>query len=100
MPRRLRLEAGGTGPPSVYFPLLEDPAVIGVSASARPGERAAEAIARLESFVAGTIATAWQRRDCLGPPDVRVLPGNRRIPDLTLARNPYGVHFPWPAESN
>ena len=27
---------GGSGRPSVYFPLLEDPAVLGVSAAAKP----------------------------------------------------------------
>ena len=35
--------------------MLEDPAVLGVSAMAKPGETAPRAIARLESFVAETM---------------------------------------------
>ena len=61
---------GGTDRPSVYFPLLEDPAVLGVSVTAKPGETAAAAIARLESFVADTISPPLRgRRGRVGAPD-------------------------------
>jgi zinc protease len=83
---------GGNERPSVYFPLLEDPAVLGVSAPAKPGENAAQAIARLESFVAETIAPRLKKeerasvRQTLG-----LFLGTAEIPDFALARNPYGA---------
>jgi len=83
---------GGTGRPSVYFPLLEDPAVLGVSATAKPGETAPRAIARLESFVADTIAPPLRdderasARQMFGP-----LLGTAEVPDFALAQNLYGV---------
>jgi zinc protease len=84
--------AGGTAGPSVYFPLLEDPAVIGLTATAKPGENAARAIARLEFFVADTIGQQ------LGPEErasarqtFALFLGTAEIPDFALAQNPYGV---------
>jgi len=82
-------EAGG---PSVYFPLLEDPAMLGVSEAARPGETPEQAIGRLESFVADTVARplgdderASARRT------FAMFLGTAEIPDVALAQNPYGV---------
>jgi zinc protease len=84
--------AGGIGRPSVYFPLLEDPAVLGVSAMANPGESAPQAVARLESFVAETIAP--QLRDderASARQTFALFLGTAEIPDFALAQNPYGA---------
>jgi zinc protease len=84
--------AGGTGGPSVYFPLLEDPAVIGLTATAKPGENAARAIARLESFVADTIAPPLRPEERASARQTFALfLGTGEIPDFALARNPYGA---------
>ena len=83
---------GGTGQPSVYFPLLEDPAVLGVSATAKPGETAPRAIARLESFVADTIAPPLRDDERASARQMFALfLGTADIPDFALAQNPYGV---------
>jgi len=83
---------GGTGRPSVYFPLLEDPAVLGVNAMAKPGETAPRAIARLESFVADAIALQFRddERASARQMFARFL-GTAEIPDFSLAQNPYGA---------
>ena len=85
--------AGAIGRPSVYFPLLEDPAVVGVSAIANPGETAARASARLESFVAQTIARPLRDDErASAPSDVRFLSGHEAdIPDFFSLRTPHGV---------
>jgi zinc protease len=84
---------GPTGSP-VYFTPLDDGAVVGVTAPAKPGETAAKAQARLEAFVADTLAPklgdneAAATRENLG-----FLFGTADLPDNLLARNPYGVAF-------
>ena len=92
---------GGTVRPSVYFPLLEDPTVLGVSAMAKPGETAPRAIARLESFVADTIAP--QLRDderASARQTFALFLGTADIPDFALAQNPYGCgDLPGPARA-
>ena len=83
---------GGTGQPSVYLPLLEDPAVLGVSATAKPGETAPRAIARLESFVADTIAPPLRDDERASAPQMfAFFLGTADLPDFALAQNPYGV---------
>ena len=83
---------GGTGQPSVYFPLLEDPAVLGVSATAKPGETAPQAIARLESFVADTIAPPLRDDERASARQTfAFFLGTAEIPDFALAQNPYGA---------
>ena len=83
---------GGIGRPSVYFPLLEDPAVLGVSAMAHPGETAPRAIARLESFVAKTIAPHLRDDERASARQTFALfLGTAEIPDFALAQNPYGA---------
>ncbi len=83
---------GGTGRPSVYFPLLEDPAALGVSAVAKPGETAPQAIARLESFVAATIAPPFRDDErASARPMFALFLGTADLPDVALAQNPYGV---------
>jgi zinc protease len=82
----------GTGRPSVYFPLLEDPAVLGVSVTAKPGETAPQAIARLESFVANTIAPQFREDErASGRQMFSLFLGTAEIPDFALAQNPYGA---------
>jgi zinc protease len=83
---------GGTDRPSVYFPLLEDPAVLGVSATAKPGESAPRAIARLESFVADTVAPPFRDDERGAARQMFALfLGTAEVPDFALAQNPYGA---------
>jgi zinc protease len=83
---------GGTGRPSIYFPLLEDPAVLGVSATAKPGETAPQAIVRLESFVADTIAPPLRDDERASARQMFALfLGTAEIPDFALSQNPYGA---------
>jgi zinc protease len=78
--------------PSVYFPVLEDPAVIGVSAKLNPGETGPRAIARLESFVADTITPQFRDDERATARQMFALfLGTAEIPDFALAQNPYGV---------
>ena len=85
---------GGAARPSIYFPVLEDSAVIGTSASAKAGETADRTIARLENFVAETIAPALREADRAAARQVFALPlGTTQIPDFALAQNPYAVAF-------
>ena len=80
---------GETGPPAVYFPLLDDPAVLGVSAIAKPGETASRAFAQLEEFVAKTIAPQLRddERD-IGLSNVRTRPRNSRHPGFRPCPEP------------
>jgi zinc protease len=83
---------GGNGRPSVYFPLLEDPAVLGVSATAQPGETAPQAIAHLEAFVAETIAPQFREHERASARQMFALfLGTADVPDFALAQNPYGA---------
>jgi zinc protease len=85
---------GATDRPSATFPLLDDPAVLSVSAMAKPGENAAAAIARLESFVAGTIAPPLRADERASARQVfAFFLGTAEIPDAALAQNPYGAAF-------
>jgi zinc protease len=83
---------GDNGRPSVYFPLLEDPAVLGISATAQPGESSRQAIKRLESFVAETIAPQLRDDERASSRQIfaRFL-GTADLPAFGLAQNPYGV---------
>jgi zinc protease len=83
---------GDTGRPSVYFPLLEDPAVLGISATAKPGETAAQAIRRLESFVADTIAPQFNDIERESSRQMFALfLATADLPAFALAQNPYGT---------
>ena len=83
---------GDAGRPSVYFPLLEDPAALGVSMSAKAGENAAGAIGRLESFVAETIAPPFREAErALARQTFALFLGTAEMPDFVLAQNPYGA---------
>ncbi len=81
-----------TGRPSLHFPLLEDPAVLGVSATAKPGETAARAIARLDSFVADTVAAPLRDDERASARAMfAFFLGTDDIPESALARNPYAA---------
>jgi zinc protease len=83
---------GASGQASVYFPLLEDPAVLGVSASVKSSETAPQAIARLESVVAGTIESRLRDEERASARQMfAFFLGTAEIPDSVLAQNPYGV---------
>ena len=83
---------GGTDRPSAYLPLLEDPAVLGASATAKAGENREGAIARLESFVAETIAPRLRDEErALAGQMFGMFLGTADVPDFALAQNPYGA---------
>lgn len=81
-------------PSPVYFTPLDDGTIVAVSAPARPGETAAQAFARLETFVARALepplgdGDLWATRARLG-----LHLGLDDFPDRLLAQNPYGVAF-------
>jgi zinc protease len=78
--------------PQVFFPLLEDPAALAVSATAKPGETAAQAVARLESFVAETIAPPLGDAERASAREAFAFHlGTAEIPDFAFAQNPYGA---------
>jgi zinc protease len=78
----------------VYFPMLDNPAVLAVSTAAKAGESKEDAIARLERFVAETIAPELRAGE-IGNTRLQfaLLLGTTDLPDKTLAVNPYGVAF-------
>jgi zinc protease len=83
---------GESGRPSVYFPLLEDPAVLGVSAAVKPGESTSQAIARLESIVAEALAPGLRDKERVTARQTfAFFLGTADLPDFVLAQNPYGV---------
>jgi zinc protease len=83
---------GGTDRPSIYFPLLEDASVLGVSAVAKPGETAPQAVARLESFVADTIAPQFREDERASTRQTfAFFLGTAEVSDFALAQNPYGA---------
>jgi zinc protease len=66
--------------------------VLGVSGAAQPGETAAQAFARLESFVAATTAPRLRDEERAGARQIfGFFLGTVDLPDFALARNPYGV---------
>jgi zinc protease len=84
--------ASGTGRLSVYYPLLEDPAVLCVSVQAKPGETSAQAIARLGSAVDETIAPPLRDEERASARQVfAFFLGTAELPDSALAQNPYGA---------
>jgi zinc protease len=95
-----RLMAGGAklgaGPQRfpVYVPLLDDPAVLCVTAPAKKGETGKDAAARLEAFVAETIKPELRKDEAATARQAFALfLGTADVPDAQLARNPYGVAF-------
>jgi zinc protease len=87
-------QPGGGDPsrPTIYFPLLEDPAVFGINVSAKPGETAAQAIKRLESLVAETIARPLSANErAMAPQMLSTFLGTAELPAFVLAQNPYAV---------
>ncbi|WP_165232317.1 sigma-70 family RNA polymerase sigma factor [Aquisphaera insulae] len=88
----------GNGPeaghPSVYFPVLDDPAMLAVSARARPNQSAADALTALDTFVAETIAPALRDGEKESArTSFAMFLGTAELPDHSLAQNPYGVAF-------
>jgi zinc protease len=78
--------------PSVYFFILEDPFVLGVSAPTKPGETTAQAFARMEGFVADTIEPPLRDDERKAAREMFARPlGTVEFPDFALAEDPYGV---------
>ena len=87
---------GGNGPTGspVFFTPLDDGAVVAVSTAAKPGENAAGAFKRIESFVAETIEPKlglFERMTAREP--FSFLLGLVELPYNVLVNNPYGVAF-------
>jgi zinc protease len=96
-----RLWAGSAklgGDPSfgapVHFTPMDDPDIVAVSASARRGETAAKALARVEAFVAETVGPKLRDREAAAVgQELGFLLGTTDLPDEMLTQNPYGVAF-------
>jgi zinc protease len=95
-----RLWAGGAklgaGPQRfpVYVPLLDDPAVLCVTAPAKKGETAKEATARLETFVAEAVEPKLRKDEAATARQAFALfLGTADLSDAQMARNLYGVAF-------
>jgi zinc protease len=85
---------GGAGRATIYSPLLDDPAVLGVGSAAGPGEAASRTVARLETLVADAVAPPLRGDEAASARQMfGFLLGTGELPDLALARNPYGVAF-------
>jgi zinc protease len=86
----------GAGPRRfpVYVPLLDDPAVLCVTAPAKKGETAKDAAARLEAFVAETVEPKLRDDEAATARQMFALfLATADMSDTQLARNPYGVAF-------
>jgi zinc protease len=80
--------------PPVFFPPLDGPEVVGVSAPAKPGETGTEAVKRIESVVAEALAPALDERELRSVREqFGLVFGLDGMPDELLAQNPYGVAF-------
>jgi zinc protease len=78
--------------PSVYFPLLEDPAALCVSTTLERGETGQRAVERLEEFVALTIAPAFRDAERTSASQtLAFFLGTAEILDFALAQNVYGA---------
>lgn len=76
----------------IYYPLLEDPAVIGVCVPARPNESEAELVARLEAIVSNAIEPKLRDDErTTAQQTFGLFLGLVDIPDAFIARNPYTV---------
>ncbi len=86
-------EGGVTGSP-VYFTPLDDGSIVAVSAGVQPGETAAKAIGRLETFVAETIEPKLRSNESVAT-QLQLGPflGLTSQSDAFLSQNPYGVAF-------
>jgi zinc protease len=91
-------DSGPTGSP-VYFTPLDDGAVVALSTPAKPGENAAAALARIESFVAESIAPGDLEPELkkfermTARQQFGFLLGLVDLSDSILTANPYGVAF-------
>ena len=86
---------------TIYYPLLEDPAVLGISAASEPGESGTRTLARLEKLVADAVAPGDSAGRGAGTRQMfGFLLGTSDLPDFALARNPYGLCSHSPAASN
>ncbi len=83
---------GQPGRTTIYYPLLEDPAVLGISAASEPEESGTRALARLEKLVADAVAPGIRQDERAATRQMfGFLLGTSDLPDFALARNPYGL---------
>jgi zinc protease len=87
---------GSSGPMGspVYFTPFDDGTIVALFTSMQPGETGSKACARIESFVAETVAPKLEEMEKAGARDMLgMMLGTGEIPDAMLANNPYGVIF-------
>jgi zinc protease len=88
-----KLGGGSPGAFPVYFTPLDDGAVVAVSTPLKSGETDEKALARLETFVAETIAPKLRNDEpALTQQQLGFLLGTADVPD-TFLQNIYGVAF-------
>ncbi len=80
------------GRTTIYYPLLEDPGVLGLSAAPQPGEPGMQTVTRLEKLVADVVAPPIRDDERAGTRQMfGFFLGTSDLPDFALARNLYGV---------
>jgi zinc protease len=85
---------GGVTNSLVYFTPLDDGSIVGVSAKVKPGEPAAQAIGRLEAFVAKNIALELGDSEIAAAREqIGSILDLTDVPDQVLTENPYAVAF-------
>lgn len=78
----------------VYYPLLDDSAVIGMSAAPGPKESDKQLYARLEAMVSSAVEPKLREDDrARAEQTFGLFLGLIDVPDVLLARNPYSVAF-------
>lgn len=78
----------------IYYPLLDDPAVIGVNAAAGPNESDKELYTRLEVMISSAVEPELREVDRARTEQTfGLFLGLMDVPDAALARNPYSVAF-------
>ncbi len=76
----------------VMYPLLEDPAVVRLTATPKDGETAKQVVARLEGVVAKAVGPALRKGEASAAASaVGLFLGTADLPEDALAENPYAV---------
>lgn len=85
-------QAKDAGRISVAFPLLEDPSMLSLTTTARPGESPEQVPDRLEHFVANSVSAPLRPNDAaLATMSFGSMLGVIELPDPIQAQNPYGA---------
>ena len=85
---------GEPGRTPIYFPLLDDPAMLGVTTRLNRGETPRQTLGRLETFVAEAVEPKLGANECDSAQQTfGFFLGTASLPDPLLVTNLYGVAF-------